>query len=304
MAPAPLPSNWQKPLPTRYDVSQEDSEAPERPAGSAIPPEGRWQKPLPTMYDLPSEDPEEPGLPDEFHDLQPDLLTVTCQTPRYPPTERLAASDLNLYYDSRHPRWYKRPDWFLAVGVRRRPEQESLRFSYLIWQESVAPLLVVELLFPGTEPEDLGRTRREPEEPPVKWEVYEQILRVPYYGVYDRYENNFRAFQLNATRYHELELPDQRLWFAELDLGLGVWEGAYDGIHGRWLRWYDAAGAWIPTPEERAEQERERAERERQRAEQERERAERERQRAEAAEAQLQALQARLRAQGLELEEL
>jgi preprotein translocase subunit SecB len=26
---------------------------------------------LPTMYDLKSEDPEEPGLPDEFHDLQP-----------------------------------------------------------------------------------------------------------------------------------------------------------------------------------------------------------------------------------------
>jgi hypothetical protein len=32
---------------------------------------------LPTMYDLPSEDPEEPGLPDEFHDLQPQLLSRT-----------------------------------------------------------------------------------------------------------------------------------------------------------------------------------------------------------------------------------
>jgi hypothetical protein len=32
------------------------------------------QEVLPTMYDLPSEDPEEPGLPDEFHDLQPQLL--------------------------------------------------------------------------------------------------------------------------------------------------------------------------------------------------------------------------------------
>lgn len=27
------------------------------------------------MYDLPSEDPEESGLPDEFHDLQPQLLS-------------------------------------------------------------------------------------------------------------------------------------------------------------------------------------------------------------------------------------
>lgn len=33
------------------------------------------QEILPTMYDLPSEDPEEPGLPDDFHDLQPQLLS-------------------------------------------------------------------------------------------------------------------------------------------------------------------------------------------------------------------------------------
>jgi hypothetical protein len=32
---------------------------------------------LPTMYDLPSENAEEPGLPDEFHDFQPELLRVT-----------------------------------------------------------------------------------------------------------------------------------------------------------------------------------------------------------------------------------
>jgi len=29
------------------------------------------------MYDLPSEDPEEPGLPDEYHYLQPQLLSAT-----------------------------------------------------------------------------------------------------------------------------------------------------------------------------------------------------------------------------------
>jgi len=29
------------------------------------------------MYDLPSEDPEEPGLPDEYHHLQPQLLSAT-----------------------------------------------------------------------------------------------------------------------------------------------------------------------------------------------------------------------------------
>jgi len=38
---------------------------------------------LPTMYDLPSEDPEEPGLPDEFHDFQPQLLSATLRIQDY-----------------------------------------------------------------------------------------------------------------------------------------------------------------------------------------------------------------------------
>ena len=42
------------------------------------------KKVLPTMYDLPSEDPEEPGLPDEFHDFQPQLLRDTFRPANYP----------------------------------------------------------------------------------------------------------------------------------------------------------------------------------------------------------------------------
>ena len=38
---------------------------------------------LPTMYDLPSEFPEEPGLPDEYHDLQPQLLSRTLTLAQY-----------------------------------------------------------------------------------------------------------------------------------------------------------------------------------------------------------------------------
>jgi hypothetical protein len=34
---------------------------------------------------------------------------------------------------------------------------------------------------------------------------------------------------------------------------LGIWQGAYQGIEGQWLRYYDRADQWIPTPEERAE---------------------------------------------------
>ena len=47
----------------------------------------------------------------------------------------------------------------------------------VVWQEGVNSLLVVELLCPGTENEDLGETLGELGKPPTKWEVYESILR-------------------------------------------------------------------------------------------------------------------------------
>ncbi|MBA3922122.1 MAG: Uma2 family endonuclease [Nostocaceae cyanobacterium] len=111
---------------------------------------------LPTMYDLPSEDPEEPGLPDEFHDLQPQLLSRTCRPPNCSPRQMFTGTDINLYYDIRHSRWYKRPDWFLVIGVPRLYQDIDMRLSYVIWQEQVTPQVVVELLSPGTEAEDLG----------------------------------------------------------------------------------------------------------------------------------------------------
>lgn len=209
---------------------------------------------LPTMYDLPSEDPKEPGLPDQFHLWQPRLLEETFSPPNYPPDQVFVASDLNLYYDPQHTLWYKRPDWFAAVGVSRLYEQQNLRLSYVIWQEGVAPFVAVELLSPGTEKEDLGQTLREINQPPTKWEVYERILRVPYYIVFDRYTDKLQAFQLVADRYSELNLSTPKVWMPGLQMGLGLWQGSYQGIERLWLRWYDATGNWIPTPVEQKSQ--------------------------------------------------
>jgi Uma2 family endonuclease len=209
------------------------------------------KKVLPTMYDLPSEHPEEPGLPDEFHNLQPQLLRDTFQPPNYPAEQIFMGSDLNLYYDVRQPLWYKRPDWFAVVGVDRLYEGRDLRLSYVSWQEGIDPFVVVELLSPGTEKEDLGQMLREANRPPTKWEVYERILRVPYYIVFDRYSDRLRAFQLVGSSYAELELSEPRIWMNDIQLGVGLWRGVYQGIERQWLRWYDGAGNWVPTPQER-----------------------------------------------------
>ena len=209
---------------------------------------------LPTMYDLPSEDPEEPGLPDEFHDFQPQLLRETFCPPSYSRDQIFVGADLNLYYDVRHPQWYKRPDWFGVVGVSRFYEQRDLRLSYVMWQEGVSPFIVVELLSPTTESEDLGQTLRDIDQPPSKWAVYERILRIPYYVVFSRYTNELRIFELKGLNYQQVRLDTERFWLPELGLGLGVWSGSYQEVNGRWLRWYDELGNWIPTGSEQAQQ--------------------------------------------------
>ncbi len=274
---------------------------------------------LPTMYDLKSEDPEEPGLPDEFHDLQAQFLSLTFCPPHYPASRVFSASDMNLYYDVRHAQWYKRPDWFGVVGVPRLYDDVDMRLSYVVWQEGVNPFVVVELLSPGTEKEDLGEIDQEklPTEseelreneqaiepqsenkPLRKWEVYEQILRIPYYVVFSRYTNRLRAFKQEGARYQELELQEPRVWMPELELGLGLWQGEYQGIERLWLRWYDAQSNWILT---QMEQERQRAEQERAQKAQALQQAEQERQRAEQAEARLESLIQRLRESGIDPE--
>ncbi|MEH2032323.1 MAG: Uma2 family endonuclease [Nostoc sp.] len=223
------------------------------------PPLPPWET-LPTMYDLPSDNPEEPGLPDDFHFLQPLLLYLTFQPINWNPELVYSAADLNLYYDLQHPLWYKRPDWFGVVGVQKLYKGQDLRLSYVTWQEPANPFVVVELLSPGTEDEDLG-TRRESaaDKPPSKWEVYERILRIPYYVVFSCYTNELQAFQLVGGHYEPMNLTEGRLLMPEIDLSLGLWQGSFQDIERLWLRWFTLAGELIPAPTEEAAAANERA---------------------------------------------
>jgi len=190
-------------------------------------------------------------LPDEFHRLQADLLIRTFQPATYPEDRVFSAADLNLYYDLHNRNYYKRPDWFGVVDVPRKVD--AGRMSYVRWQERHSPMIVVELLSPSTIEEDQGLTSRG-RTPPSKWEVYESILRVPYYVLFDRLTNRVQMFELRGTSYQELFVD--RLWIDALGIGLGLWFGAFSGDERLWLRWYNAEGNWIPTSDELAESER------------------------------------------------
>ncbi|MEO1509784.1 MAG: Uma2 family endonuclease [Cyanobacteria bacterium J06633_23] len=226
---------------------------------------------LPTMYDLPSEYPEEPGLPDEFHDLQPQLLSRTLYLPHCTRDNWFSASDLNVYYDVNHALWHKRPDWFLAVGVSRLYEGTTLRRSYVTWQEGASPYVVVEFLSPGTERGDLGRfyqsqpspesenVQTEATHPPDKLEIYERYLRVPHYIVYGRHSQELRYFRLTGGSYEECKLQPGNcaIWLPDLGVGLGIWPGEFEDIPGHWLRWCDQHGTWLLTDTEHERQEKE-----------------------------------------------
>ena len=274
---------------------------------------------LPTMYDLPSEDLEEPGLPDEYHDLQPQLLSRTLNLAQYVRSEWFAASDLNLYYDTDHQRWYKRPDWFLAVGVSRLYDGEDLRRSYVVWQEGKSPDVIVEFLSAGTAAEDLGRFSdkfapldsgeaiaegvitsevsadevESKEKPPGKLEVYETYLRVPHYIVYSRYTHRLRYFRWADGQYQEQSLHSSNplIWLDDLGIGLGIWQGKFDEVGGDWLRWCADDGTWLLTDTEQ----------ERQAKEEERRAKEEERQAKEQAEAQILQTARNLLATGMDL---
>ncbi len=197
---------------------------------------------LPTMYDLPSEK-------DDFHFLQPLLLFLTFLPVNWSQEQVYSAADLNLYYDVRHPQWYKRPDWFGVVGVPKLYEGRDLRLSYVTWQEGVNPFVVVELLSPGTE-EELGETESKANKPPTKWKVYEQVLRIPYYIVFSRYTNEIQAFHLVGGHYQAVDITQGTVPIPELGLSLGLWFGSFRNIDRLWLRWFTLEGELIPVPEE------------------------------------------------------
>ncbi|MFM7381809.1 MAG: Uma2 family endonuclease, partial [Microcystaceae cyanobacterium] len=98
----------------------------------------------------------------------------------------------------------------------------------------------------------------------------EQMLRIPYYFVFNRYTDELQAFGLVKESYQPLSLEGAGIWLEKAQLGLGLWQGNYEGVERQWLRWYDRDSQWILTPAERARQQ---AEQEKQLVEQERQRA-------------------------------
>jgi Uma2 family endonuclease len=182
----------------------------------------------------------------------------------HPDRQYAIGQDCGIYWRLTDPpeRGAEAPDWFYVPNIPPTLDGQ-MRRSYVLWQEIISPLIVLEFVS-GNGQEERDNTPYE-----GKFWVYEQAIRVPFYGIYEVNKASVKVYHLVDGRYRLLT-ANERGHFAIPPLGIeiGIWEGNYQNAFLPWLRWWDGQGNLLLTGEERAAQERQRADR----AEQENER--------------------------------
>lgn len=174
----------------------------------------------------------------------------------------LATANVGLFYAIKQPPLV--PDVLLSLEVTV-PEDWSQKQnrSYFVWQFGKPPEVAIEIVS-NTVGNELDSKLRDYARAGVAYYVVLDPLQLPGDPV-------LRVHELQGSRYRLLD----NYWMEQIELGLTLWEGTFEGKHYTWLRWCDGNGNLLLTGDERAEQEHQRAEQERQRAEQERQRASR-----------------------------
>ncbi|MEK0181004.1 Uma2 family endonuclease [Microcoleus anatoxicus] len=208
---------------------------------------------------------------------------------RHPDGQYAIGQDCGIYWRETEPpeKGAEAPDWFYVPNVPPNIDGQ-IRRSYVLWREHIAPLIALEFASGnGDEERDrtpLSRTDEGLITKPGKFWVYERVMRIPYYGIYEINRGRLEVYRLIDGYYQLLEL-NQRGHFpiAPLGVELGLWQGSYQNQTMLWLRWWDEEGNLLLIGDERAELEKLRGEQQREIAEQERLRAEQERLRAESA---------------------
>ena len=92
---------------------------------------------------------------------------------------------------------------------------------------------------------------------PGKFWVYEQIRRIPYYGIFQVDTGTLEMYRL-VGGFYEVMVPSDQGHYAidRLNVELGVWTDSYQNQEMRWLRWWDWQGNLLLTGQEEAHLER------------------------------------------------
>lgn len=179
----------------------------------------------------------------------------------HPDGQYCIGQDCGIYWRETDPpeKGAEAPDWFYVPGVPPTLNEE-IRRSYVLWREFLSPLIALEFASgDGSEERDRtplaavnGTTQK-----PGKFWVYERIMRIPYYGIYQINNGILEVYNL-INGVYELMVSNQRGHYAiaPMQLEIGIWEGIYQNQDMQWLRWWDSQGNLLPTGQEAANLER------------------------------------------------
>ena len=230
-----------------------------------------WEK-LPEDYVLPDdpvENVDQPFLAAALTDALGEAGRIQA--------DMLIASNFGLVATVDSKTVVKAPDWLFVPRVNPVPEG-VIRRSYTPCLEGEPVTIVMEFLSET----EAGEYSLRPRYPYGKLYFYEQILKVPTYGIFDPVAAVLEVRQLQGDSYTLIQPNAQgRVWIDELSLFLGVWYGKRLGKTTHWLRWWDEAGNLLLWSSERAQQAQQQAEEAQQQAEQARQQVKQEKQRAE-----------------------
>lgn len=231
---------------------------------------------LPPTFPDHTQLPESDGtLVKNFQELPQSILltdSITSVLERLHPDGQYAiGQDCGIYWRETDPpeKGAEAPDWFYVPGVPPRLDGQ-IRRSYVLWREFITPVIALEFASgDGSEERDytpLSRTSQKEAKRPGKFWVYEQIMRIPYYGIYEVINEKLEVYHLADTTYQKM-LPNERGHYPILPMQveLGLWRGSYQNQPEElWLRWWDLDGNLLLIGHEQAELERQRLELERQ----------------------------------------
>ncbi len=184
----------------------------------------------------------------------------------HPDGQYAIGQDCGIYWREANPpeKGAEAPDWFYVPNVPPKLDGQ-IRRSYVLWREFIIPLIALEFASgDGSEERQqtpLSRSEEGEVTKPGKFWVYERIIGIPYYGIYEINNGKLEVYILVGGRYQKLT-PNERGHYPIPPMGveLGLWYGSYQNQTQQWLRWWDEQGNLLLIGDERAEQERQRAE--------------------------------------------
>ena len=173
--------------------------------------------------------PESDGEPmaetEKHRKVMIDVIDILDQHFQHIPDVHISGN-LLLYYEEGNPRKSVSPDVFMVRGLSKK----ELRV-YKTWEQPPTLDFVLELASPSTFRRDFTE----------KKEIYQNILRVKEYFIYDLYgeiEPDFIGFRLIDEVYETMEFVNGRLLSETLDLALEARDGIlrlYNPVQEAWL---------------------------------------------------------------------